>query len=138
VRLLSRREHSRTELESKLRRRGFPPEAIGTLLDELAAEGLQSDSRFAETYVRRRMEAGFGPRRIALELRERGVAGLVEGPLADPDSALWDEALARVRRKRFGPGLPADLAESARQARFLEYRGFAADRIRRLLKADPD
>jgi regulatory protein len=62
------------------------------------------------------------------------VAGeLIDAQLA-PDT-LPDE-LERARtvwRKKF-PGAPVDAQEWARQARFLQSRGFASDVIRRLLK----
>ena len=57
--LLARREHSQRELRTKLERR-FPPEQVDETLQTLAAEGLQSDSRFAEAYVRQRSQRGYG------------------------------------------------------------------------------
>jgi len=41
-----------------------------------------------------------------------------------------------VRRKRFGAAPPSDFRERARQARFLEYRGFDGDQIRAALGRD--
>jgi regulatory protein len=43
-----------------------------------------------------------------------------------------------VRKKRFGPELPRDYLERARQARFLEYRGFGSAEIRAALELDRD
>jgi regulatory protein len=43
-----------------------------------------------------------------------------------------------VRAKRFGPGIPRDYAERARQARFLQYRGFDSAEIRAALELDGD
>jgi len=40
-----------------------------------------------------------------------------------------------VRARRFGAEVPADWREKARQARFLQYRGFSADHIRSALGA---
>jgi len=51
VRLLARREHSRTELLGKLDERGVPAELAGEILDSLAARRLQSDERYAEAMV---------------------------------------------------------------------------------------
>ena len=41
-----------------------------------------------------------------------------------------------MRRKRFGPSPPRDYLERARQARFLEYRGFDSGQIRAALELD--
>ena len=43
-----------------------------------------------------------------------------------------------MRRKRFGAEVPRDYRERARQARFLEYRGFASSQIRAALELDGD
>jgi len=52
--LLSRREHSRTELYLKLTKRFESKEDINLNLDRLEEKNLLSDSRFAEEYVQAR------------------------------------------------------------------------------------
>jgi regulatory protein len=102
-------------------------------LDALARERLQSDERFAEAYVRSRSERGFGPVRIRAELRERGVeSGLIETALEAAEMD-WDASAGQEREKRFGPQLPQAWPERARQARFLEGRGFPAAIVGRVL-----
>ena len=125
--LLARREHSRLELERKLAARDYEPELIGETLDQLGRENLQSDERFAESFVQARAARGQGPVRIRMELAERGVTG------ADAylrEAGLDWAALARETRiKRFGKAVPGDFKEKARQMRFLQYRGFSHDQI---------
>ena len=101
------------------------------MLDQLAREGLQSDRRYAETYLDSRARKGYGPVRIRQELRERGIEdSLIEASLAA--SAMdWAALVAAVRDRKFGGARPADFDERARQARCLQYRGFSADQIRR-------
>ena len=72
-RMLARREHSRVELRSKLSARGFAEELIETLLESLQDERAQSDQRFAESLLSSRLRAGYGPLRIRMELKEKGV-----------------------------------------------------------------
>ncbi|MCB1644681.1 MAG: regulatory protein RecX [Pseudomonadales bacterium] len=70
--LLARREHSRLELHEKLSRRfAGCQELIQSETEKLTAEGLQSDARLAEAYVRARSNRGQGPRKIRMELRQR-------------------------------------------------------------------
>jgi regulatory protein len=136
--LLARREHSRAELGAKLRARGADPSTLETVLDALAAERLQSDARYAEQYLRQRAEKGYGPLRIAQELRQRGIAeSQVDEALARQEFD-WAEQASAVRAKRFGRMPPRDIRERAKQVRFLEYRGFAADQIRQVLKHNHD
>jgi len=134
--LLARREHSRFELRRKLSDAAAEPGELDAVLDDLAAAGLQSDRRYAESFVRSRIERGQGPLRIRKELRQRGVeAALAEQALAEAEVD-WDARLRDVHRKRFGSTPPADRREQARQARFLAQRGFPDAAIRDLL-TDP-
>jgi regulatory protein len=134
--LLARREHSRLELERKLAARDYEPELIGETLDQLQRENLQSDERFAESFVQARAARGQGPVRIRMELAERGVSG------ADAclrEAGLDWAALARETRiKRFGKAVPGDFKEKARQMRFLQYRGFSHDQITAALEFGND
>lgn len=99
------------------------------------AQRLVSDDRFVETLVRARRARGHGPVRIAQELKEKGIgAGIIENQL-DFSSPLWLEEIERVRRKKFGGGLPQTAPERAKQARFLHYRGFTHEQIRRVLNS---
>jgi regulatory protein len=133
VRLLAGREHARSELRRKLLARGQEADVVDAVLDDLTRRGLQSDARFAEQYVAARAARGYGPVKIRAELRERGLDdALIEEHLDERD-AVWRQRLEAAARKRFGAGAPADYADRARRARFLEYRGFGADLIRRTL-----
>jgi len=136
--LLARREHSRRELERKLAARGFSEDIIAPVLDELERTRALADARFTGSFVRSRIARGQGPQRIRAELAQRGVAG------AEADDGLrtadvdWLATIRAVRAKRFGPDLPRDYAERARQARFLQYRGFDSAQIRAALEFDGD
>lgn len=101
------------------------------MLDQLAREGLQSDRRYAETYLDSRARKGYGPVRIRQELRERGIADSLIDESLDASALDWTAVLAAVRDKKFGGAPPADFNERARQSRFLQYRGFSAEQIRR-------
>ncbi|HQR04517.1 MAG: recombination regulator RecX [Proteobacteria bacterium] len=134
VKLLARREHSRSELARKLSPHGSHEE-VATVLAQMESAGLLSDERFADVYIRSH-GARFGAAKLRHSLYTRGVeADLVEARLAHAD--LPDE-LTRARdlwQRKFGTP-PADARSWARQARFLQSRGFAPELIRRLLK-DP-
>ena len=133
--LLARREHSALELERKLAARGFLDDPIAEAIRGLRRDGLLSDERFAEAFVSARARRGQGPIRIRMELGQRGVeAALIDSALED--AADWAAEAAAAREKRFGSELPVDYRERARQARFLQYRGFDGDHIQLALKAE--
>ena len=134
--LLARREHSRLELVRKLQAKGLPPSDIERVLDELSTEGLLSDERFTEAFIRSRCQRGSGPIRIALELQQRGISEeLIRRHLDEQDSQ-WQSAAIQVREKRFGRRPPGDFKERARQMRFLQYRGFTMAQIQGAVGGD--
>ncbi len=133
LRLLARREHSRSELAQKLAARGVGSEVAEHVLAELSAGALQSDERFAEEYVRARSERGYGPLQILAGLRERGIDEAILLHRVDPQDPAWIERLAETRRRRFGILLPMDPGPRSRQCRFLVRRGFPEALVRRLL-----
>jgi regulatory protein len=93
VRLLARREHTRAELFRKLAPHGTQ-EDVETMLNDLAAAGLQSDARFAESYVRGQA-ARLGATRLRQSLRTRGVdAALIDSQL---ESAALPDEMVRAR-----------------------------------------
>jgi len=124
---LARREHSAEELFEKLSARCDDSRVARDVVERLAAQGLQSDERFVESFVRSRFQQGKGPQKITQELRQKGVSEpLVERELEAFDANWWQ--LARdVRLKRFGPQPPENPKAKAKQLRFLQYRGFTPD-----------
>jgi len=133
VRLLARREHSRVELRRKLRTRGHPPEAVEQALARLGEYGYQSDARFAESFVRSRVDRGQGRLKIVAALRERGIDDGIASALLDLGEPEWRRLATAALHKRFGDAAPADRAEWAKRARFLAGRGFTSDIVSRVL-----
>ena len=136
--LLARREHSRRELTRKLAARGFNEDVISRALVELERSGALADARFTDSFVRSRIAKGKGPQRIRAELAQRGIAGDEADDGLRAADVDWLATIRAVRAKRFGSELPRDYAERARQARFLQYRGFDSAQIRAALEFDAD
>ncbi|TLX53033.1 recombination regulator RecX [Stutzerimonas nosocomialis] len=136
--LLARREHGRVELLRKLRQRGAPAELVEAALDRLVEEGLLSETRYLESYVRSRANAGYGPLRIREELSQRGL------PRTDIERALresgfdWGQQLRELWQRKFAGEPPRDARERAKQGRFLSYRGYPLDLIGRVLRGAID
>jgi regulatory protein len=126
---LARREYGRLELQTKLDIAGFNTETARVAVDQLASEGLQCDRRFIENFVQSRIGQGKGPVRVRLELEERRLEpSLIDEVLAACEED-WLNLARQIREKKFGPRLPADFKEKARQMRFLQYRGFEPGQI---------
>ena len=132
VRLLARREYSRSELEQRLIAKGGPRSEISVVLDELIAQGYLSDARYARAMATQKA-GGYSRRSIAEALKAKGIARIdIERALAETD-ADDEKALRALWQRRFGRP-PADEREKARQVRFLQARGFALSAIFKLLR----
>jgi len=138
--LLAGRDFGRRELADRLLRKGYPARLVEPVLVALVADRSLSEDRFVEQFVRQHAGRGQGPVRIGAELRERRVDPAAIEHALDESGVDWVESARLARRRRFGAAPPADFHERAKQARFLQYRGFSAEQIRSALGPgdDPD
>ncbi len=129
LRLLSQREHSRTELERKLAPHEEVPGELAKALDELQARDFINDGRAVDSVVNRR-SGKLGSARIKQELAAKGLSGEA---VAEAMANLKDSELSRAQevwRKKFGTA-PQDPQARAKQMRFLLSRGFPSEVVRR-------
>jgi regulatory protein len=132
--LLSRREHSKFELRRKLKQRDFEEVEIDAVIEILQQDNLQSDSRFVESLVNSKINAGFGPIKIRHELRQKGVSDDLAGDYFSGLEVDWQSSMSEQRIKKFGTGIPAEYKEKMKQARFLQNRGFSPESVMRLFR----
>jgi regulatory protein len=131
LRLLSQREHSRKELEQKLKPHEETPGELAEALDFLAAKDFINEKRVVESVVNRR-STKLGAARVRQELMAKG---LPADDIAEAVQTMRGTELERalgVWRKKFGAA-PADASERGKQVRFLVSRGFAAEVVRRVV-----
>ncbi|OHD79187.1 MAG: hypothetical protein A3J97_12350 [Spirochaetes bacterium RIFOXYC1_FULL_54_7] len=121
VYLLARAEQFRRGLERKLLNKKLPASAVGMALDRLESEGLLSDLRYAEAWMRQRVRRHpEGPRSLAAALASRGVGreesreavavffdesrrfGLLAGAATMLEQKLKDPASLRLRLVELG------------------------------------
>ncbi len=129
LRLLSQREHSRSELERKLAPHEEAPGELAKALDELQARDFINDGRAVDSVVNRR-SGKLGSARIKQELAAKGLSGEA---VAEAMASLKDSELSRAQevwRKKFGTA-PQDPQARAKQMRFLLSRGFPSEVVRR-------
>lgn len=131
LKLISRRDHFRAELVEKLRRKGFDETEIDSAVKRLDELGLVNDEALAERFVEfRSVDRGWGPRRLRLELRKRGVDDAVADRASDLEAELHDRALETALRRvlvRAKDGWWALPEGRARLVKSLIGRGFSAD-----------
>lgn len=133
--LLTARDYSRHELSQKLLKRGFTQEDVQTALSDLESAGLLNDANYINNYIQQLYNKGYGPQRIALALKQKGLMQDIEQINAVTDNA-WHENLKKTWQKRFKGVYPTTLKERAKQFRFLQYRGFTQDQINTFFKTE--
>ncbi|MBN1683875.1 MAG: regulatory protein RecX [Gammaproteobacteria bacterium] len=133
LRLLTRREHSTYELSSKLALRGFETSEINPVIQTLIQQGLLSDERFVENYIRMRVRLGFGPVKIQHELTLHHLDFALINKYLNNYADEWLDLAETARIKHFGGKIPSDYKTYAKQAHFLQYRGFTHDQINTVL-----
>ena len=130
---LARREYSHKELKQKLFERFPDSTEIEQVLDALIKDGLQSDARFADSFFRLRVNAGYGPNYIRAELRQRGIDEVVVAEVFSEQGVDWVEAARQVFDKKFSGVDLTDQKARAKCMRFMQYKGFTFDQIKDLL-----
>ena len=131
LRYLGRREYAAVELVRKLQQRDIEEATAWQAIEALQAAGLQSDTRFAEAFVRQRVGSFNGPIKIRAQLRQRGLGdALIEQALGEQDTDWHALAADWAARKHRGA---LDEKQRARLYRGGRSRGFSHDQIMRAI-----
>ena len=138
VRLLSRRDHTRLEIEQKLKQRGYNREIIQDVAAECERLNYIDDERTAKVYIRQLIRRGFGFRRIRLELNRKGLKGDRFEPIINASRLEFDEheIANRVLQKKMKSFEREEDSKKRRDKiyRFLYSRGFSEPIISKLVR----
>ena len=137
---LAKREYSVAELAQKLntvaRQYELDADEIPEILADFKKRNWVSDTRFTEQILHAR-KSKFGSARIAHELREKGVSDeLISEAVQDVKENELENAKAVWRKKYDAP--PSSREEWAKQARFLQSRGFGFEIIKKVINEQKD
>ncbi len=130
LRLLARREHSRSELARKLSPHAESSGAIDEVLEALVQKKQLSEARFAEERARS-LSRKYGAARIRQDLKSKGVSDALIDQVSSEGE--FERARAILERKYRDPASTRE--ERAKRMRFLQSRGFSSEIIFKLLSA---
>ncbi len=136
--LLTLRAHSEKELSAKLHVRGFADDVVAGVVEKCRGLGYLNDGEFARQRARElAINRLLGDRRIALDLRERGIPeALSLEAIAEAREEMGEEAAVETllhRKERGKVCPPIDEKERLRLARGLLGKGFPRALIYRKL-----
>lgn len=139
--MLAGRDRSVAEVRQRLASAGFSASAIASTVEWLSALGYLDDQRFAGRYVHEKVKAGWGERRLRVELTRKGVERKhVEEALAavhEEEQVVGGqhETLVSLVQRRFARSWVEDREGSERRlAGFLLRRGFGWDDVSRMVR----
>ncbi|MCB5163054.1 recombination regulator RecX [Marinomonas algarum] len=127
---LSHREHSSKELIHKLNAKGHTEDDIASAVERLQAINYLNDERFTEIFIRSRISKPLGENRILQELSQKGIDRELARRVIEEAEIDWFELARQLKERRFGNDVATDYKEKAKQARYLQYRGFNFDQIK--------
>ena len=128
--LLGAREHSTKELQQKLARKGYEPDAIDETLNYLLDLNYLSDERHAEAFSRSKAAKPLGKQRILNELRMKGIPEAMAKQALNSLDVDWFELALQLKQRKFGFEVEKDFKARAKQTRYLIYRGFSFDEVK--------
>lgn len=132
LRYLAMREHSRVELQKKLKRYQGEHDNLEALLDQLEQQGYLSNDRFTESFLRRQQQR-LGNARILHDLQQHQLNDeQLSKARKELSNTEFERALGVWQRKYHIP--PGDSDERLKQMRFLQQRGFSFDTINAVMK----
>ncbi|NOZ11009.1 MAG: regulatory protein RecX [Gammaproteobacteria bacterium] len=132
--MLARREYGCRELLAKLIKKGFDPDQANAVVGVLIEDKLVSDQRFAEALFSVRCNKGYGPVRIALEMKEKGLPEEIIDQWVDFNHPDWLNRVVAVYQKKYHDAEPQDYREQTRRMRFLQSRGFTREQINQTIQ----
>lgn len=124
TRYLAQREHGFNEIIRKLTQKGYPQDLCADVLDKFREADLQSDYRFAEQLVQRRLSKGYGENYILAEGQNKGVDSDVLMRVMEAMDIDWREQTRMAAEAKFGASSPKDFKEKMKRCQFLQNRGF--------------
>lgn len=130
--MLTRREHCEAEIRQKLAARGFDEIAADSAIEELKQYGYLSDARYAEMFLRSRVQRGEALWMAAARARQKGVdESALQGAVEEAEGRFDALDACRELLRQRDPQQQRRKDERAwqRHARFLRNKGYDAATI---------
>jgi regulatory protein len=127
---LCMREHSIKEITDKLTRKEYQQESIEIVVKECLKDNYLNEQRFAEIFWRSRARKGFGPNKITMELKQRGISISMIEESSQQEELDFDEVIKSIYFKKFKGLKISDFKDKAKRQNYLYNRGFPIELIK--------
>jgi regulatory protein len=138
LRILTGRDHSKYELEQKLKQRSITGELLDKVISTCERYDYVNDERTAKVYIRQLNKKGYGLKRIRYELSKKGlkgrrIDGVLSESLCEEDERECARRVLQKHLKRFERESDF-LKRRDKIYRFLYSRGFSDGIISEIMK----
>ena len=136
-RYLKIRERSVFEMREKLALKKIDQAVIDQVVQYLLEKKFLDDVSFARNWIRYRQARPFGPQRIRLELKQKGLDEEIiirEMQAAFEQHDQWEEVLEMARRRAVRYQMDEPLKRKKKVFDFLARRGFSLEMIKKAIK----
>jgi regulatory protein len=106
---------------------------VGRVVQELKDLKYLSDERYVESFVRSRINRGYGPIKIRYELSQKRIPEALIDQFMQQDSDYWIESASQLCLKKYRNEPISDYNSWTKRARFLQTRGFTFEHIQAAL-----
>lgn len=127
---LCMREHSIKEITDKLTRKEYQQDSIEIVVKECLKDNYLNEQRFAEIFWRSRARKGFGPNKIEMELKQRGISSSMIEESSHQEELNFDEVIKSIYFKKFKGLKINDFKDKAKRQNYLYHRGFPIELIK--------
>lgn len=156
--LLARRDYAEAELRQKLMQFGaakhrftsddiwdesrqpsaLDPAELDKVIEYCYRFNWLNDNDYAGKYIRARSEKGYGFRRIALELKQKGLSPSIISEVAQHNPINYPAHIVQILEKKFRHADRNDWTTRRKITQYLVTRGFSTDEIQQALNNDAD
>jgi regulatory protein len=127
---LCMREHSIKEITDKLTRKEYQQDSIEIVIKECLKDNYLNEKRFSEIFWRSRARKGFGPNKIAMELKQKGISESMINETSYQEDLDFNAVIMTVYSKKFKGLKIKDFKDKAKRQNYLYNRGFPIELIK--------
>ena len=126
---LSKRDYSVKDFTRKLDQVCELDDMKQALLADFVERDWLNESRYMQGFVRSKIAAGLGMRRIVQELQQHGIKQSAAEHYLDALDVDWFEQAKSTYERKYGEGPVEDYKEKSKRYRYMQYRGFDSEQI---------
>lgn len=127
------REHSVKELHDKLTRKEYEQDSIEIVIEECLNDNYLNDQRFAGIFWRSRSRKGFGPKKILMELKLKGINSQMAHDTSFQDELDFEDVIKSIYEKKYKGTEIKDFKDKLKRQNYLYQRGFDMDLIKTVI-----